>query len=85
MPVAAPKSTPPAADPVAPQVAAPRRKDVDLRLVPAAMHAETTNLGLVRSRFVQPLGAFHGTLRFGAETVSVDGLGGVTEHQDVVG
>lgn len=39
MPVAAPKSTPAAADPVAPQVAAPRRKDVDLRLVPVGFAA----------------------------------------------
>jgi len=57
---------------------------IDLAFEPGGMHAETTNLGLVRSRFVQPVGTFTGTVRVGARDVHVEGLPGVVEDQDVL-
>jgi len=51
---------------------------------PAAVHREDNDLGLVRSRFVQPVGTFEGTLKVGGETVSLSRIPGVTEHQDVL-
>ncbi|MFO0548274.1 MAG: DUF2804 domain-containing protein [Polyangiaceae bacterium] len=57
---------------------------VDLRFAPAGLHAEHKNLGVVKSKFIQPVGAFEGTIRFGERTVAVRGLPGVTEHQDVL-
>jgi Protein of unknown function (DUF2804) len=42
---------------------------VDLRFKPGAMHSDHKNLGLVASRFVQPVGVYAGTMRLG-------GLGG---------
>jgi hypothetical protein len=51
---------------------------------PAAVHREDTDLGVVRSRFVQPVGTFEGTLKVGGETLSLSRMPGVTEHQDVL-
>lgn len=53
---------------------------IDLRFEVGAVHAQHTNLGIVRSHFLQPVGAFCGTIG----GVSVDGLPGVVEDQDVV-
>ncbi len=62
---------------------------IDLTFTPAAIHHEEKNLVLVRSKFIQPIGAFEGTIRLpddhGKERVStVKNLAGVTEYQDVV-
>ncbi len=57
---------------------------VDLRFKPGGMHAEHKNLGLVASRFVQPAGAYFGTIRVGGKELVLDGVLGVTEDQDVV-
>lgn len=57
---------------------------VDLVFEPGSVHAQRTNLGLVRSRFLQPAGLFRGSLRIGGETVEVDRLAGVVEDQDVL-
>jgi len=57
---------------------------VDVTFAPAAVHAEHKDLLLVRSRFIQPAGAFSGTLTAGGRVVEVSDLAGVTEHQDVV-
>jgi hypothetical protein len=38
---------------------------VDLRFSPGAIHAETKDLGVIRSRFVQPVGTYEGTVRLG--------------------
>lgn len=51
---------------------------------PSAIHSEEKNLGIVRSQFIQPVGAFEGTLRAGGETHALTHVAGVTEHQDVV-
>lgn len=53
---------------------------IDLRFDVGAVHAQHTNFGIVRSRFLQPVGAFTGTIG----GVSVDRLPGVVEDQDVV-
>ena len=58
--------------------------EVDLEFEPGAEHTETRNLGLVRSRFAQPLGTFRGTLRVGDRTLELDRCLGVVEDQDVV-
>jgi hypothetical protein len=49
-----------------------------------AIHRQNTNLVLVRSRFLQPVGTFRGTLRVDGRDVEVDGLPGVVEDQDLV-
>lgn len=57
---------------------------VDLVFRPAAVHAEDKDMLVVRSKFIQPVGAFEGTLKLGQRTVKISGLPGVTEHQDVL-
>jgi hypothetical protein len=57
---------------------------VDLELSPGGVHAEHKNLGVVRSRFVQPAGTFRGTIRAGGRELELDDVLGVTEDQDVV-
>ena len=57
---------------------------VDLLFTPLAEHRENLNLGAVRSRYVQPVGHFSGTMHIGGETVVVDALPGVVEDQDVL-
>lgn len=57
---------------------------VDLLFTPAAIHAEDKDMLVVRSKFVQPIGSFAGTLRLDGVVRKVSGLPGVTEHQDVL-
>jgi hypothetical protein len=57
--------------------------ELDLSFKPLAMHREERNVVVAKSHFVQPVGLFEGTLKFGNETVRVSGLPGVTEEQDV--
>jgi hypothetical protein len=61
-----------------------RDDSVDLKFAPGGLHADRTNLGLVRSRFVQPIGAYSGTIRAPGRAIALDGVLGVTEDQDVV-
>jgi hypothetical protein len=56
----------------------------ELTFAPGALHAETRDLVLVRSRFVQPVGTFQGTIRVHDRELVVDGLPGVVEDQDVL-
>jgi hypothetical protein len=57
---------------------------VDVRFVGDAMHRDETNLGIVRSRFAQPAGAFSGRLALpGLAPASIDNVAGVVETQDV--
>lgn len=53
---------------------------VDLTFTPGAAHADGTNLLLVKSRFIQPVGTFAGTIA--GSTVS--SLPGVVEDQDIL-
>lgn len=57
---------------------------VALTFQPGAVHRQSTNLGVVRSRFIQPAGTFSGTLGIDGREVRVDGLPGVVEDQDVL-
>jgi hypothetical protein len=57
--------------------------ECDLVFTPRAVHDESLDLGLVRSRFVQPIGAFRGTVRRGDETLRIAHALGVVEDQDV--
>ena len=57
---------------------------LDLTFDPGAVHAEKKNLGVVRSRFIQPVGAFSGRLRVGGKELALSHVPGVTEDQDVV-
>lgn len=58
--------------------------DVDLEFTPLALHAETKNLGIVRSSFVQPIGLWNGSVRAGGEAFALKDVLGVAEDQDVV-
>jgi hypothetical protein len=58
---------------------------LDLRFEPGGMHSDFTNAGIVRARFVQPIGTFSGSLRIpGRDPVELDRVLGVVEDQDVL-
>lgn len=57
---------------------------VDLVLTPRAIHAEKTNLGVVRSAFKQAIGRYEGTLRVDGRVHELRDVIGVAEEQDVV-
>lgn len=57
---------------------------IDLAFDPGAVHAQSTNLVLVKSRFVQPVGQFTGTMRVKGRDVRVASVPGVVEDQDVL-
>ncbi|MBJ6763528.1 DUF2804 domain-containing protein [Myxococcaceae bacterium JPH2] len=57
---------------------------VDLRFRPFYAHREDRNLRLVVSRFAQPVGSFEGTVRVGNRTLTLSGVPGVTEDQDML-
>ncbi len=58
--------------------------DMNLTFDVGAIHAQHTNLGVARSRFLQPVGTFRGTLTLGGEEVVLEGVPGVVEDQDVL-
>lgn len=57
---------------------------VDLTFRPAAVHSEDKDMLLVRSKFVQPVGAFSGRVSVEGREHVISNVGGVTEHQDVL-
>ena len=57
---------------------------VDLTFTPLTVHRESLNLGVVRSRFIQPTGHYSGTVTVAGETIAIDALPGVVEDQDVL-
>jgi hypothetical protein len=57
---------------------------VDLRFAPGGMHSEAKNFGVIASRFVQPAGAFRGTIRALGRELEIERMLGVTEDQDVL-
>ena len=57
---------------------------VQLTFRPLHAHRDVRDLGLLRSRFVQPLGFFAGRLRFRGREVVLTELPGVTEDQDML-
>ncbi|WP_437668645.1 DUF2804 domain-containing protein [Sorangium sp. So ce131] len=57
---------------------------VDLRFVPGAAHSHHTNLGVISSEFMQPIGLYTGTIRLpDGRTLELQDVLGVTEHQDI--
>ncbi len=56
---------------------------VHLRFQPLAVHREGLNLGVIRSRFVQPTGLFSGHLMIEGERIVIDRMPGVVEDQDI--
>ncbi|HQR80743.1 MAG TPA: DUF2804 family protein, partial [Actinomycetota bacterium] len=57
---------------------------VDLIFDPIGVHRESLDLRLVRTRFLQPVGEFTGTIRLGRRTLQIEGLPGVVENQDTL-
>ena len=57
---------------------------VDLRFAPGGVHAEHKDFKVLRSRFVQPVGAYEGTITLGDATATLEGVLGVAEDQDVL-
>ncbi len=57
---------------------------VDLRFEPAGARVGDEDLVVVKSRFVQPYGLFHGEVRAGADVVRLDGAPGVVEDHEAL-
>ncbi|GAB4211060.1 MAG: hypothetical protein OHK0013_32400 [Sandaracinaceae bacterium] len=57
--------------------------ECDLTFEPGDLHEERLDLGALRSRFIQPIGAFRGTVRRADETLRIAHALGVVEDQDV--
>lgn len=57
---------------------------VDLVFDPIGVHRESLDLRLVRTRFLQPVGEFTGTIRLGRRTLQIEGMPGVVENQDTL-
>jgi hypothetical protein len=57
---------------------------VSLRFKPIAAHREHKNLVLVKSRFVQPVGLYSGTVKAGGKTFELNDVPGVAEDQDIL-
>lgn len=69
-----------AQDPAKPWQVATADGDVELQFQPIGVHKESLNLGVIRSRFLQPVGEFTGTVR----GVVVENMPGVVENQDTL-
>lgn len=57
---------------------------IDLTFTPGGVHEQHTRLVIVKSRFVQPVGVFAGTLHLDGRDVQVKDLPGVVEDQEVL-
>jgi hypothetical protein len=57
---------------------------LDLTFRPVAVHREDRDLVLVRTRFLQPLGTWEGTVRVGGQTHQVRAVPGVAEDQSAI-
>lgn len=57
---------------------------VDLRLRPLAVHREERDLRWVKSRFVQPLGLYEGSVLVDGKRLQLSGIPGVAEDQDTL-
>lgn len=71
-------------DPMKPWTITSTDGALDLRFEPGAMHAEKNDFKVVRSRFLQPVGAYSGTVRVGGKVLTLDRVLGVAEDQDVL-
>ncbi|HEY3587587.1 MAG TPA: DUF2804 domain-containing protein [Myxococcaceae bacterium] len=59
-------------------------RTVQVTFRPLHAHRDVRDLGLLRSRFVQPLGFFAGSLRFRGQEIQLTEMPGVTEEQDML-
>lgn len=60
-------------------------ESVDLRFEPGGIHQEHKDLGVITSRFIQPVGCFSGTIRVpGRAPLTLSRALGVVEDQDVL-
>ena len=57
---------------------------VELSFLPIHAHREERDYKLVKSRFIQPLGLFEGTVKVGRSSLAIEKLPGVVEDQDVL-
>ena len=57
---------------------------VHLHFQPLTIHREGLNLGIIRSRFVQPTGLFTGHVMVEGERVLINRMPGVVEDQDIL-
>jgi hypothetical protein len=57
---------------------------LDLHFEPGGIHAERTDFKVLKSNFVQPVGAYRGSITVGGKTYEVDRVLGVAEDQDVL-
>lgn len=57
---------------------------LDLRFKPIAAHRELRDLKLIKSRFMQPVGLWEGTVKLGDRTYTFSNAAGVAEDQDVL-
>jgi hypothetical protein len=57
---------------------------IDLAFSPGAVHAQHGNFVIVKSRFVQPVGTYRGTLRVDGQDLELASVAGVSEDQDVL-
>jgi hypothetical protein len=72
-------------NPLAPWQVRTEDGSVDLRFEPGGIHQEHKNLGVLTSRFVQPVGCFTGTIRIpGRDPLVLTRALGVVEDQDVL-
>ena len=55
-----------------------------LHFAPLAVHDEALNLGVLRSRFVQPTGLYSGHIMVEGERIVLDRMPGVIEDQDIL-
>ncbi len=57
---------------------------LDLVFRPGGAHSEEKDFGIIRSRFLHPVGMYSGTLRAGGKTLELSEVLGVAEDQDVL-
>jgi hypothetical protein len=68
--------------PLAPWRVRTEDERVNLAFAPSALHAEHKNLGLIATRFVQPVGVWSGQIRLPGRTLQLENVLGVAEDQD---
>ncbi len=73
-----------AADPEKPWQIRTADGKIDLVFNPLGVHRESLNLRLLRSKFLQPVGEYTGTIKLNGRTLQIEALPGVAENQDIL-
>jgi Protein of unknown function (DUF2804) len=71
-------------DPLEPWTMETRDGALNLTFKPIAAHREQKDLILVKSRFVQPVGLYEGSIKVGGKTYGISAVPGVAEDQDIL-